>query len=107
MYKTRIDAYLEMNHFGRYAFETNANSSKKYSEKNASGKQFMLLVKVITGDYCVDEHYFNEWPRMTPHENFDSVVDKLPSPTKVTVCNSSSALTEYMLKFVEDTSLYC
>jgi len=77
------------------------STTSKYSDgwnspRNAAGEKHMIMVRVVTGDYCKGDNSLKTAPYKpgSKTEQYDSVVDDVSNPTKYVVYHDASAYPE-------------
>ena len=75
----------------------------KYSPPNKDGERFMILARVVTGEFCLGDKSFKSSP-ISRDENmceikYDSVVDDMKNPRIFCVFDDAAAYTDYVIKY--------
>ena len=72
-----------------------------FSPPNNNGEKFMIMAKVITGDYCKGNKSLKCAPykKDQEFEQYDSVVDDESKPSMYAVFHDAAAYPEYIIKF--------
>ena len=87
---------------GSYFATTSQYSSKdKYSPPNESGVKYIILARVITGEYCLGNgsYKFAPYKPDSQYEQYDSVVNDPTNPSMYAVFHDASAYPEYVIKY--------
>ncbi|XP_052530868.1 protein mono-ADP-ribosyltransferase PARP14 isoform X1 [Tympanuchus pallidicinctus] len=85
-------------------FAVNANYSAQdiYSKPDTSGRKYMYLARVLTGEFCVGSRGLVTPPpkhSADPTNLYDSVVDDENSPKMFVIFNDIQAYPEYLITF--------
>ena len=77
------------------------SAGSTFSPPNNNGEKFMIMAKVITGDYCKGDVSLKCAPykKDQKFEQYDSVVDDESKPTMYAVFHDAAAYPEYIIKF--------
>ncbi|KAF6038116.1 PARP15 [Bugula neritina] len=86
---------------GCYFSTTSGYSDNWNSPVNAAGEKHMIMVRVVTGDFCKGDNSLKTAPYKpgSKTEQYDSVVDDVSNPTKYVVYHDASAYPEYIVKY--------
>ena len=86
-------------------FSTTAGfaSQEKYCPTNSNGERVMILVRVITGRFCLGKKSFKS-PPTTKDESgcivkYNSVTDNMENPQMFCVFEDAAAYPDYVIKF--------
>ncbi|XP_041932196.1 protein mono-ADP-ribosyltransferase PARP10 isoform X1 [Alosa sapidissima] len=83
-----------------FAVNSALSVSDTYSPPNADGHKFIFMAKVLTGDYTVGKHEMKTAPLKESSAiplRYDSVADKVTSPTLFVIFNDTQAYPEYLV----------
>lgn len=83
-----------------FAVNSALSVSDTYSPPNADGHKFVFMAKVLTGDYTVGKHEMKTAPLKESSAiplRYDSVADKMTSPTLFVIFNDTQAYPEYLV----------
>ncbi|XP_044293868.1 protein mono-ADP-ribosyltransferase PARP14-like [Varanus komodoensis] len=84
-------------------FAVNASYSAQdtYSTPDSSGKKYMYVARVLTGDYCVGKHGLITPPskNVGGFDLFDSVTDNMANPSMFVIFHDAQAYPEYLITF--------
>ena len=82
-------------------FAVDASTSAKYSAPDENGYRYMYYCRVLTGEYTLGMNGINDAPVKDFSQGtwYDSVVDRLASPTMFVIFNDMQAYPEYLIKF--------
>ena len=86
-------------------FSTTSQSSTadQISPPNKNGDKFIIMAKVVTGDYCKGNSSCKTIPYKPASriDCYDSIVDDISNPTLFGVFHDTAAYPEYIIRFRE------
>ena len=84
-----------------FAVKSNYSSQDHYSPSNSKGERYIILARVVTGEFCVGKSSLKSAPYKdgSATEQYESVVDNESKPSMYCVFNDSSAYPEYIIKY--------
>ena len=84
-----------------FAVKSNYSSQDHYSPSNSKGVRYIILARVVTGEFCVGKSSLKSAPYKdgSATEQYESVVDDESKPSMYCVFNDSSAYPEYIIKY--------
>lgn len=87
-----------------FARDSKYSAKDRYTPPDAKGIKYMMLCRVIAGEYIVGKSSFTApMPKPAPRqlENYESFVDDLGSPTIVVTTRDFMAIPEFIFAFVD------
>lgn len=84
-----------------FAVKSNYSSHDLFSPSNSKGERYIILARVVTGEFCVGKSTLKSAPYKdgSATEQYESVVDDESKPSMYCVFNDSSAYPEYIIKY--------
>ncbi|NXL85340.1 PAR14 polymerase, partial [Alectura lathami] len=85
-----------------FAVDAAYSAQDTYSKPDNSGRKYMYLARVLTGEYCVGAGGLVTPPAIStadPTNMYDSVVDNMSSPNMFVIFNDIQAYPEYLITF--------
>lgn len=80
-------------------FARDASFSVTYATPNASDERFMLLTRVIAGEFTVGSSDMKDAPTKLDGQQYDSVVNNTDDPSIFVVFGDVAAYPHYVIKF--------
>lgn len=85
-----------------FAVDAIYSAEDTYSRPDMSGRKYMYLVRVLTGEFCVGSRELVAAPpkhSADPTDLYDSVVDDVNAPNMFVIFNDIQAYPEYLITF--------
>ncbi|XP_028992073.1 poly(ADP-ribose) polymerase family member 14-related sequence 1 [Betta splendens] len=84
-----------------FAVNANYSAADTYSKPKPSGEKYMYLCQVLTGEFTTGSAGLSAPPEKTPgsFQLYDSVVDRLPTPSMFIIFHDAQAYPEYLITF--------
>ena len=87
--------------WGAY-FAVSAQHSHNYTKPTlVTNMRYMILVSVVTGEYCVGHKDMKTLPYLlgTPFQQYDSAADQLANPQIFVTFSDASAYPQYVIEY--------
>lgn len=82
-----------------FARDASFSAQRRYSAMDSDGYQYMLLCKVIVGDYVQATPHMKKTPLKKDGTEYDSLVNSLKKPTVYVVWREFTAAPLFLVKF--------
>ena len=83
-------------------------AQNKYSPPNKNGERFMILARVVTGEFCLGDKSYRSPPTGTDESlnvvKYDSFVDNMDYPKTFCVFKDAAAYPDYIIKYKSKSS---
>ena len=82
-----------------FAKDASYSSNPTYSAPDTNGLQYMFVVRVVVGEYCLGKNGAPAPEVRSGHQLYDATVNTMTHPTIFVTYHDSQAYPEYLVKF--------